>query len=105
MFILIPIVIISFCSSYLQINDDVAIYLQILLYTIIGITLFISVCVYRKVKNDINLQDCNSLCIEINRLVDKLDGTSDKKIISGLEQKIKLLEEEKESKQKNKTTK
>ncbi len=98
MFILIPSIIIFLCISYLQLNDDVGIYAQILLYAIMGITLYLSFCVYKKVKNDINLQDCNSICIEINRLVEKLDGSSDKKIISGLEQKIKLLEEEIKSK-------
>jgi len=95
MFILIPTIIIFLCISYLQINDDVGMTTQIILYILMAFTIFISLSLYKKVKNDMNLQDINSINIEIIRLNTKIENTSDKKIILGLQHKIKILEEEK----------
>ena len=99
MFILIPTIIIFLCISYLQINDDVGMTTQIILYILMAFTIFISLSLYKKVKNDMNLQDINSINIEIIRLNTKIENTSDKKVILGLKHKIKILEEEKLDKQ------
>ncbi len=98
MFILIPTIIIFLCFSYLQINDNVGITTQIILYILMLITIFISLFLYKKVKKDMNLQDINSITIEIQRLNEKIDNTTDEKIILGLQHKIQLLKKEKETK-------
>ncbi|RLA83142.1 MAG: hypothetical protein DRG78_05195 [Epsilonproteobacteria bacterium] len=98
MFILIPTIIIFLCISYLQINDDVGVTTQVILYILMLLTTLISLFLYKKVKNDMNLQDVNSILIEIERLNQKIDKTTDEKIILGLKHKIELLEKEKETK-------
>ena len=98
MFILIPTIIIFLCFSYLQINDNVGITTQIILYILMLITTFISLFLYKKVKKDMNLQDINSITIEIQRLNEKIDNTTNEKIILGLQHKIQLLKKEKETK-------
>jgi hypothetical protein len=45
-----------------------------------------------------NLQDINSILIEIKRLNEKIKNSTDSKIILGLKHKIQLLEEEKQTK-------
>ncbi len=99
MFILIPTIIIFLCISYLQINDDVGLTTQIVLYILMVVTIIISFSLYKKVKKDMNLQDINSINIEIKRLNTKITNSSDEKIILGLKHKIQLLEEEKLDKQ------
>ena len=101
MFILIPSIIIFLCLSYIQLNDNISITTFILLFTTIGITVAISLSLYKKVRNDINLQDINSIIIEINRLNKLLQNTKDEKIILGLENKIKLLKKQKQNSIKN----
>ena len=98
MFILIPTIIIFLCISYLQINDDVGITTQIILYFLMLTTILISLGLYRKVKKDINLQEINSILIEIKRLNEKINNSTDEKIILGLKYKIELLEKEIETK-------
>jgi len=66
-----------------------------------SITVVISLLLYKKVQNDINLQDINSITLEINRLNKLLQNTKDEKIILGLQNKIKLLEEQKQNSIKN----
>ncbi|MEA2017169.1 MAG: hypothetical protein U9N59_01865 [Campylobacterota bacterium] len=98
MFILIPSIIIFLCISYLQINDNVGITTQIVLYILMLITIIISLLLYKKVKKDIITQDLNSIHIEIKRLTNKIENSTDEKIILGLNHKIKLLKDEIESK-------
>jgi len=101
MFILIPSIIIFLCLSYLQLNDNVSIIAQIVLYSIMATTVAISLFLYKRVKTDMNLQDINSITIEIDRLQKIINKSDDQKIILGLKNKIKLLEEQKENLIKN----
>ena len=94
MFILIPTIIIFLSLSYLHLNDDVGIYTEIILYLLMLITTFISLYLYQKVKTDMNIQDLNSIKIEIQRLTQKLNNTKKENIKLGLIHKIKLLQEE-----------
>ena len=103
MFILIPTIIIFLCISYLQINDDVGIITQVMLYILMVVTVFISFGLYKKVKNDMNLQDTNSIKIEIQRLTKILDKTKDEIKRVGLLHKIELLQNEINSTKKNKS--
>ena len=64
-------------------------------------TVAISLFLYKRVKTDMNLQDINSITIEIDRLQKIINKSDDQKIILGLKNKIKLLEEQKENLIKN----
>jgi len=59
------------------------------------ITLFISYSLFKKVQKDIDLQDINSIVIEIKRLNKLIINSKDQKVILGLKHKIALLEKEK----------
>lgn len=94
MFILIPTIIIFLSLSYLHLNDDVGITTEIILYLVMISTVFISLNLYKKVKNDMNIQDINSIKIEIQRLTKKLNSTDKENIKLGLMRKIELLKQE-----------
>ncbi|MEA3554017.1 MAG: hypothetical protein U9R39_06425 [Campylobacterota bacterium] len=94
MFILIPTIIIFLSLSYLHLNDDVGITTQIILYLLMITTTIISLYLYKKVKSDMNIQDLNSIKIEIQRLTQKLNNTKEENIKLGLMRKIELLEQE-----------
>ena len=94
MFILIPTIIIFLSLSYLHLNDDVGIATEIVLYLLMLTTTLISLYLYKKVKNDMNIQDVNSIKIEIQRLTQKLNKTKEENIKLGLIHKIKLLQQE-----------
>ena len=94
MFILIPTIIVFLSLSYLHLNKDVGMTTQIVLYLLMVTTILISLYLYKKVKNDMNIQDVNSIKIEINRLTKKLNSTNEENIKLGLIRKIELLEEE-----------
>ena len=94
MFILIPTIIIFLSLSHLHLNNDVGITTQIVLYLVMISTAFISLYLYKKVKNDMNIQDINSIKIEIQRLTKKLNSTKEENIKLGLMRKIELLQEE-----------
>jgi hypothetical protein len=94
MFILIPTIIIFLSLSHLHLNNDVGITTEIILYLLMISTIFISLHLYKKVKNDMNIQDINSIKIEIQRLTKKLNSTKEENIKLGLMRKIELLQEE-----------
>lgn len=94
MFILIPTIIIFLCFSYLEINDNVGVTTQIVLYSLMLITIVTSLLLYKKVQKDLKKQDLNSIYIEINRLTKKIENSTDEKIILGLNHKINLLKDE-----------
>ena len=94
MFILIPTIIIFLSLSYLHLNDDVGITTEIILYLVMISTVFISLNLYKKVKNDMNIRDINSIKIEIQRLTKKLNSTDKENIKLGLMRKIELLKQE-----------
>ena len=101
MFILIPTIIIFLSLSYLYLNDDVGIATQIILYSLMVVTIFISLSLYKKVKKDMKIQDINSIKIEIQRLTDKLNTTEKENVKLGLIKKIELLEDEINTPKKN----
>lgn len=94
MFILIPTIIIFLCLAYIQLNDDISVITQITLYGVMTITTLISFKLYKKIKNDILLQEVNSITIEINKLHTNIKNTDDEQIILGLKKKIIALEKE-----------
>ena len=94
MFILIPTIIIFLSLSYLHLNNDVGITTEIVLYLVMISTVFVSLYLYKKVKNDMNIQDINSIKIEIQRLTKKLNSTDKENIKLGLMRKIELLKQE-----------
>jgi len=97
MFILIPTAIIFLCFAYLQLNDNVSIYIQVFLYFIMILTSTVSFKLYKKVKGDMKLQEINSIDLEIHQIHKKLKDEKDESRIVYFNNKIKALEKEKEN--------
>ncbi len=97
MFILIPLVIIFLCISYLQLNDNIGIYTQSFIYILILLTIVLSLYLYKKVKEDMKQQESNTIQLEINQLINKLATINDEKIKDAMTSKITHLQDELES--------
>lgn len=85
MFILIPLVILFFCFTYLKVNNNISLVSYIIVYVIIIITITFSFYIYKKLKQDAKQQDINTLKQEINELIFRIKKEDN-------EEKIKLLE-------------
>ncbi len=94
MFILIPIVIIFLALSYLQLNPDVSLVVEIFVYFLILGVIIISVLITKAIKRDLKKQDYNQTILEISRLKEELQHTSNTQRILGLKNEISKLEEE-----------
>lgn len=92
MFILIPVIIIFLCLSYIQINDDVGASTLVVIYLFMAVTVAISLYLYVKIQKDLHQQELNSIQLEINKLIDKLHITKDEKVIDSISHKIELLQ-------------
>ena len=94
MFILIPLVIIFFCFTYLKVNEDISTLVYIVVYVIIALTIIFTIYIYKKLKQDSKMQDINSLKQEINELIFRIKKCEDKNKIELLEKRIKTIQKE-----------
>jgi len=93
MFVIVPLIIIFLCLSYLYVNQT-SIFTDIIVYGIILLTSFISIFLYKKVQEDLKQQEKNSIQLEINELLHKLENCSDEKVIKSYEHKLENLKKE-----------
>ena len=93
MFVIVPLIIIFLCLSYLYINET-SIYTDIFIYSLILLTSFISIYLYKKIQADLKQQEKNAIQLEINDLLHKLQNTNDEKIILSYEHKLDNLKKE-----------
>ena len=93
MFVIVPLIIIFLCLSYLYINET-SIYTDIFIYCIILLTSFISIYLYKKIQEDLTQQEKNAIQLEINDLLHKLQNSNDEKIILSYEHKLENLKKE-----------
>jgi len=93
MFIIVPLIIIFLCLSYLYMNETTVI-VDIFIYGTILATIFTSIFLYKKVQDDLKQQEENAILIEINRIRDLIKNSSDPKVIQSLNHKIEQLEDE-----------
>ena len=94
MFILIPNVIIFLALSYLQLNPDVSLVVEIFVYFLILGVIIISVLITKAIKRDLKKQDYNQTILEISRLKEELQHTTNTQRTLGLKNEISKLEEE-----------
>ena len=93
MFIIVPIIIIFLCLSYLYLNDTSMI-TDIIIYSTIFLTIFISFYLYNVIQKDLKQQEKNSIQLEINQLINKLNNTNDPLTIKSIKNKIDILGKE-----------
>jgi len=92
MFILIPLVIVFLAYGYLQMNENSGLFVEIIVYTIIALTIVFSYILYKKFKEDLIQQDINSLKVEINSIIARIKKSSNEEEKKLLEQRIHKLE-------------
>jgi len=93
MFILIPAIIIFLLLSYLYLND-VSFIGQIIVYISIVLVIIIAFKLYYKIKKDLKQQEINSIQMEINDLINRLNNLQDDKQKDFIQNKIELLKKE-----------
>jgi len=60
MFVIVPLIIIFLCLSYLYVNET-TIYVDLLIFGIITLTTYTSLILYKKIQNDLKQQEKNSI--------------------------------------------
>jgi len=94
MFLLIPLVIIFFCFTYIKVNEDISTLAYIIVYAIIALTIIFTIYIYKKLKQDSKMQDINSLKLQINELIFRIKKCEDKDKIKLLEKRIQTIQKE-----------
>jgi len=93
MFILIPAIIIFLLLSYLYLND-VGIVGEVIIYILIVLVIIVAFKLYYKIKKDLKQQEINSIQMEINDLINRLNNLQDDKQKDFIQNKIELLKKE-----------
>ncbi|MCK5293521.1 MAG: hypothetical protein KAJ49_02635 [Arcobacteraceae bacterium] len=93
MFVIVPAIIIFLCISYLYLNDT-NIYAEIFIYGTIFLTIALSSYLYKIIQKDLKQQERNSIQLEINKLIEQLNITSDELHQKSLKHKIEVLQKE-----------
>jgi len=94
MFIIIPIIIIGFCITYLQLSVDISPVSYITVYGIITLTILSSYKIYKSFKEDLEIQDQNATKIQINKLLQKINISENEELKKSLQDKINRLKKE-----------
>jgi len=94
MFIIVPAIIIFLAFSYLHLNEDVSMVVEIFIYFFIVGVIFLSLYIYKSIQKNLKQQEINKVLLEIHNLQNKLKNTQDLKEIELIKLKINRLEEE-----------
>ena len=93
MFIIVPLIIIFVCSSYLYVNE-LSITTTISIYGFEIVTIISTIWLYKKIQNDLDMQEDNKIRKEIIILNTRLKNSKDAVLIKSTKQKILKLEKE-----------
>jgi len=94
MFIIVPAIIIFLAFSYLHLNEDVSMVVEVFIYFFIVGVILLSLYIYKSIQKNLKQQEINKVLLEIHELQNKLKNTQDSKEIELLKLKINRLEEE-----------
>jgi len=94
MFVIIPLIIIAFCITYLKLSTDISIFSYIIVYGIIALTIIGSYKIYKSFKDDLKVQDDNAVKMQINELLQKINISEDEAIKHNLQEKVNQLKKE-----------
>ena len=94
MFVIVPLLIIGFCITYLVLQDNISILGYTIVYGIISITILTSYKIYKSFKDDLDIQDQNATKIQINKLLQRINISEDETEKINLNIKINQLKKE-----------
>ena len=94
MFIIVPLIIIGFCMSYIVLQENISLFGYTIVYGIIAITMFTSYKIYKSFKEDLEVQEQNATKIQINELLRRINISEDETEIINLNKKINQLKKE-----------
>jgi beta-lactamase regulating signal transducer with metallopeptidase domain len=94
LFIIVPLIIIFLAFAYLELNENISLIEEIIVYSIVVGVVFISIRLYNKVKNDVKLQEINALRFEYNELMNKYKQSKDEEYKKNLTIKIEKIKKE-----------
>ena len=94
MFVIIPLLIIGFCITYLSLEENISILGYSIVYGIIVLTILASYKMYKSFKEDFNTQDDNATKIRINELLRRINISENKTEKENLLKKINQLKKE-----------
>jgi amino acid permease len=94
LFIIVPLIIIFLAFAYLELNENISLIEEIIVYSIVVGVVFISIRLYNKVKNDVKLQEINALRFEYNELMNNYNQNKDEEYKKNLTIKIEKIKKE-----------
>lgn len=97
MFLLIPAILIFLCGSYLYLAENISIFTQSFIYSLIFAIIFVSFKIYSSIRKDMKKQEGNKIILQIQDLEKQLKKTDQESHKQGIEKKIKSLQKELES--------
>jgi len=93
MFILIPAIIIFLLLSYTYLNE-VSFFTEVFIYILSILIVAITFILYRKIKQDLKLQEINALQAELLSYEKKLKQTEDKSLKIRYQKQINAIKKE-----------
>ncbi len=94
MFVLIPLIIIFLSIAYINLNENISIYLEIFLYILMIAVTTLSVILYKNIQINLKEQENNKIRLEIYQLKQKLINCTNEKLINSIKHKIKSRQNE-----------
>jgi len=94
MFLIVPAIIIFLAFSYLHLNEDVSIFMEIITYIFIMGVVALSFYTYTSIKKNLKQQELNKILLEIHNLQIKLKNTTSEDQKDRLQLQIKRLQKE-----------
>ncbi len=94
MFLIVPAILVFLCMAYLQLNDNLNIYIKTFIYIFNVLIIFISFYIFKIIKKDTHQQEINKIQLEINKLIQKLKYITDKNQKNYITSEINMLKKE-----------
>ena len=94
MFLIIPAIVIFLAFSYLHLNENVSMFLEVSIYIFIISVISFSLYIYKAIRKNLKQQELNKILLEIHQLEQKLKRTTLENEKETINLQIKKLQEE-----------
>ena len=94
MFLIVPAIIIFLAFSYLHLNKDVSMVVQVLVYISILSIILLSLYIYKSIQKNLKQQELNKILLEIHHLEQKIKSSNNQSQKDTINLQIKKLQEE-----------
>lgn len=94
MFLIIPAIVIFLAFSYLHLNENVSMFVEVFIYIFIISVISFSLYIYKAIRKNLKQQELNKVLLEIHQLEQKLKRTTLENEKETINLQIKKLQEE-----------